>query len=320
MMYFSLTTILTMIAVVTGIVYGVDAFFFAKKRKPLGGEVPTFIGHIRFLFYLALVILVIRWLIHLLGFPLLLVSAVGVSGIICVIDYLFFVKGRKQTGREMPVIIDYSRSFFPVLLLVLIIRSFVIQPFHVPTGSLEPTVLPHDFLLVNQYAYGLRLPVIHTKILDIGSPKRGDIVVFRYPLDTKTDYVKRVIGVPGDHIVYQNKVLTINGKELSQRFLGEGLDFEPPDIYIPVDVKEETFNGVKHKIFVQREGGDPMPFDIFVPARHYFMMGDNRDNSADSRVWGFVPDENVVGKAFLIWLSWDSSHYRLRWSRMGTRI
>jgi signal peptidase I len=254
------------------------------------------------------------------NFPLILVIATFLTGLIYLIDVLLLAKRRKKSNKKMPWWVDYARSFFPVLLIVLVIRSFIVQPFRVPTGSLEPTVLPNDFVAVNQFAYGLRLPVLNTKILSIGEPKRGDIVVFRYPIDPKVDYVKRMIGVPGDHVVYKNKILTINGKEMSQRFLHKGMDFEPPDVYIPVDVKEEDLSGIKHEILVRREGGNWGRVDLVVPEGQYFVMGDNRDNSADSRYWGFVPEENLIGKAFLIWLSWDSTRHWVRWSRIGTKL
>jgi signal peptidase I len=254
-----------------------------------------------------------------INFPLILVIATCVSGLIVLLDRLFWAKPRVIKGQKMPVIIDYSHSFFPILFIVLIIRSFIIQPFRVPTGSLEPTVLPNDFIAVNQFIYGLRLPVLNTKIISIREPKIGDIAVFHHP-QLGIDYVKRVIGTPGDHVVYKNKVLIINGHEMPQKFLNEALDFEPPNNYIPVDLKEENLNGLKHHIFVQRNGGDTMDFDLIVPPDNYFMMGDNRDNSADSRYWGFVPEKDLMGKAFFIWFSWDSPTHSVRWSRMGTRI
>lgn len=255
-----------------------------------------------------------------IDFPLILVSTTLLTGLISLLDIIFLAPGRKRNNQEMPTMIDYARSFFPVLLIVLIIRSFIVQPFRVPTGSLEPTILPNDFVAVNQFAYGLRLPVLNKKIVNIGKPKKGDIVVFRYPVNPKLDYVKRVIGIPGDHITYKNKILTINGQEIKQQFLKTGIDFEPPGIYIPVDVKEEILNGIKYKILINKENNIAPDFETTVPEGQYFVMGDNRDNSIDSRYWGFVPEENLIGKAFLIWFSWDSTHYRIRWSRIGTKL
>lgn len=253
------------------------------------------------------------------NFPLILVIATAVSGLIVLVDQVWFARRRKLNHQKMPVLVDYARSFFPIFLIVLIVRSFIVQPFQVPTGSLEPTILPKDYIAVNQFIYGLRLPVLNTKIVSIHEPKVGDIVVFRHP-ETRVDYVKRVVGTPGDHLIYWKKVLTINGKKMPQRFLGRSLDFEPPHAWIPVDLKEETLSGVKHQIFVRRDFGDGMDFDLIVPEGHYFMMGDNRDNSLDSRYWGLVPEKDLIGKAFFIWFSWDSVQHTVRWSRIGTRL
>ncbi len=236
-----------------------------------------------------------------LDFPLILTVAVIITGVIALIDILFFAK--KRTAQQKPnFIFEYSRSLFPVLLIVLVIRSFIIQPFRVPTGSLEPTVMPGDFIAVNQFAYGLRLPVLNTKIIPVGEPKTGDIVVFRWPVDTRIDFVKRVIGVPGDRISYRNKVLFVNGKEAMQTLVGQSVDVEPNG-NVSVQEYEENLNGVKHDILINPNGGETQDFDVLVPPGRYFMMGDNRDNSADSRDWGFVPEENLIGKGFLIWIA-----------------
>jgi signal peptidase I len=256
-----------------------------------------------------------------IDFPLVLVICTLVTGVVFLFDVIFLAHKRKKYHKKMPIFIDYMRSFFWVFFVVLVIRSFIVQPFRVPTGSLEPTILPNEFVVVNQFAYGLRWPALNTKFLNIGEPKRGDIVVFRFPGNTKVDYVKRVIGLPGDHVVYKNKVLYINGKEMKQKFLRDGFDFEPqPMGNIPVQVKEENLLGLKHEIIVRPTGGETGEVDVVVPAKHYFVMGDNRDGSADSRYWGFLPEENLIGKAFFIWLSWDSEKHRVRWERLGTKI
>lgn len=253
-------------------------------------------------------------------FQLILVILTGFSGLIYLTDVLFIAKKRKKAEKKMPIAIDYARSFFPIFLIVLVIRSFIIQPYRVPTGSLEPTILPNDFVAVSQFAYGLRLPLTNKKILSIGEPKKGDIAVFRYPLDPHIDYIKRVIGTPGDHIIYKNRTLYINGKKLDQKFLRNSADFEPPNTYIPASVKQETINHVTHKILVWKKNGNMTEFDLIVPKGQYFMMGDNRDNSGDSRYWGFVPEKDLVGKAFIIWFSWNSRHYKVRWHRIGTKL
>ncbi|MBN1684149.1 MAG: signal peptidase I [Gammaproteobacteria bacterium] len=255
-----------------------------------------------------------------IDFPLILVILTFLSGLIALIDLLFFAKPRKKTQRKIPIIFEYSRSFFPVFLFVLVIRSFVIQPFRVPTGSLEPTVLPGDFLLVNQFIYGLRLPVLNTKILNISEPKRGDIVVFRFPAKPSVNYVKRVIGLPGDHIIYKNKKLTINGKIVPQKFIKNGFDFEPPHEYIPVKIEQENLEEKKYHIQIRPKNGEDANYDFVVPDDAYFMMGDNRDNSGDSRYWGFVPEKDLVGKAFMIWMSWGGFQDWIRWHRIGNRL
>lgn len=255
-----------------------------------------------------------------MNFPLILVSLTALTGVIWLLDSLFFLGARKRRQGtaivKHPLIVEYSRSFFPVLLAVLVIRSFIVQPYRVPTGSLEPTILPGDFIAVNQFAYGLRLPVIGTKILNIGEPKRGDIVVFRWPVDPSIDFVKRVIGLPGDHVVYQNKILTINNQPVSQKIIGDSIDLEPSG-NIPSMLIEENLLGVKHQILVHYQGGETGDFDFTVPKGLYFMMGDNRDESSDSRFWGLVPESALEGKAFVIWMSWDSQNHDIRWNRLG---
>lgn len=249
--------------------------------------------------------------------PLILTLLVLISGIISLLDILIWAK-RRTTGSKLPLLIEYSRSFFPIFLLVLLLRSFLIQPYRVPTGSLSPTVLPGDFILVKQYSYGLRLPVINTKIFNIGEPKRGDIALFRFPNDSKI-YVKRVVGLPGDHLVYRNKVLTINNNIAWQTPLGMALDLEH-GFSVPVQLKLEQLDQVSHKIFIKPGYKEWETIDVIVPEGSYFMMGDNRDNSADSRVFGFAPEKNLVGQAFMTWMSWDSEKTGVRWERIGKPI
>lgn len=253
------------------------------------------------------------------NFPLLLTSLVFVSGLIWLIDLLFLKKRRvaKNPRAKEPKLIEYARSFFPVLLLVLVIRSFIVQPYRVPTGSLEPTILPGDLVAVNQFAYGLHLPVINKKIINVGEPKIGDIAVFHWPVNPNVDFIKRVVGVPGDHVIYKDKVLYINGKQAKQTLKGDAIDYEDTG---NLNVKKyvEDLNGVKHGILINPYGGQIGNFDVVVPKGYYFMMGDNRDDSADSRDWGFVPESNLIGKGFLIWMSWDSQKHRIRWKRIGT--
>jgi signal peptidase I len=252
-------------------------------------------------------------------FMTILTALVLITGIISLIDIIFFAKKRKK-GEKKPILIDYSRSFFPILLIVLIIRAFIIQPYRVPSGSLQPTILPGDFIVASQFSYGLRLPVTDYKIIKIGEPKRGDIVLFRWPDNPSIVFIKRVVGIPGDHIVYRNKILRINGKIADQTLIRDALDIEPDSVPVPVQEKIENLLGVKHRIFIRKADGDMGTIDTIVPKGYYFMMGDNRDASDDSRYWGFVPEKNLIAKAFLIWMSWDSENHTVRWHRIGKTI
>jgi signal peptidase I len=261
------------------------------------------------------------------NFELILFYAVIITGIICLFDILFLAKKRKEKGKEetatLPVLIDYSRSFFPVLLIVFLLRSFLFEPFRIPSGSLEPTLLTGDFILVNKYDYGIRLPVVHKKIfenLDAGSPKRGDIIIFRWPPDPAFNFIKRVIGLPGDHISYVNKELIINGKKIPQEFLKKTVvDGEGGSTWLAQE-KLEDLLGIKHKIYIDPSKTSRDFHDIIVPDNMYFVMGDNRDDSADSRYWGFVSDKDIVGKAVLVWMSWNGNKTNVRWNRIGNMI
>ena len=255
----------------------------------------------------------------IIDFAFILTLCVLITGIISLIDILFWARKRKKDAKQ-PIIIEYSRSFFPVLLIVLLIRSFLIQPYRVPSGSLQPTVLPGDFIAVSQFAYGLRLPVLNYKIIKIGEPKRGDIALFRWPDNPSIVFIKRVVGIPGDHIVYRNRILRINGKIADQKLIGSTLDIEPDSVPVPVQDKIENLLGVKHHIFLREVSGDMGTVDTIVPKGFYFMMGDNRDASDDSRYWGFVPEENLIGKALVIWMSWDGEDHNIRWHRIGKTV
>ncbi|SAK90869.1 signal peptidase I [Caballeronia pedi] len=221
---------------------------------------------------------------------------------------------------RQPWWLEYTASFFPVILAVFVVRSFIIEPFKIPSGSMVPTLLVGDFILVNKYEYGLRLPIANTKLTN-GSPlKRGDVVVFRYPKDESVDYIKRVIGLPGDTVAYEDKKLTINGKPVPETPLPDYFDDERIGY---AKQFEEDLDGRKNAILNNPQvppfvvGADDFPFrdncnynaqgvTCKVPPGNYFMMGDNRDNSADSRYWGFVPDKNIVGRAFFIWMNFSN--------------
>ena len=196
------------------------------------------------------------------------------------------------TAPPVPAWIEYPRSFFPVLLVVLLLRSFLVEPFQIPSGSMEPTLEVGDFILVNKFAYGLRLPVTRTKFWEIGTPEKGDVMVFRYPVDPKLNYIKRVVGVPGDTVRYENKRLTINGVPLDYK-----VDAQTPYFQL---LTEQSGN-VSHAVKVQ-VGLPQRAREWKVPEGHFFVMGDNRDNSQDSRVWGAVSEDLIVGKAFAVWM------------------
>lgn len=260
------------------------------------------------------------------NFLTLIFAATLFSGIIYLIDQFVWQPKRKLAGiTKQPKVVEYCRSFFPVLAIVLIIRSFVFQLFVVPSGSLEPTIMPKAFIAVNQFAYGLRLPVIEKKILPIGEPQRGDITLFHSPVEPNKDLIKRVLGVPGDRISYINKVFTVNGKEATQTFVGYTTDSNSDSgPSWTVKIMEEDLLGVKHKIYVCADteqncpGGKNIDFkDLIVPAGHYFMIGDNRDNSDDSRFWGFVPEENIMGKGWVVLFSWNTATSSIRWDQVG---
>lgn len=250
-----------------------------------------------------------------MNFALVLLVLSVLSGLVYLIDILYWEK--KRSPQQKPgKIIEYSRSFFPVFFLVLLLRSFLIEPFRIPSGSLEPTLLVGDFLAVNKFSYGFRLPVWDKKVISVSNPKSGEIAVFRWPPNPTYDYIKRVIGVPGDKIAYRNKVLSINGQEMKQTFVEYTTDESSGRA---VAKYRETLNGVTHDIYVRPDVA-ATDFEVVVPEGSYFMMGDNRDDSADSRYWGFVSDEYLRGKALLVWMSWNNNLGSIRWSRIGRFI
>jgi signal peptidase I len=251
-----------------------------------------------------------------LSFALFLLILLVVTGAVWALEAAFLRRWRPE-GAKQPWWVEYSVSFFPVILIVFLLRSFLVEPFKIPSSSMVPTLLVGDFILVNKYTYGIRLPVANKKIVALGNPVRGDVMVFRYPDDPSLDYIKRVVGVPGDRIEYRNKRLSVNGtpvpvKQVDDYLSKERMQFSKRFV--------ETLNGTEHEILLDEDApasmspGRAFPFAgncnynsnglaCTVPPGHYFVMGDNRDNSSDSRVWGFVPDENIVGKAFFIWLN-----------------
>jgi len=276
-----------------------------------------------------------------MNFPLILFLATALTGALALADRLFLARSRAPDARE-PWWIEYPKSFFPVLLIVFLLRSFVAEPFKIPSSSMRPTLDVGDFILVNKFAYGLRVPILEQKIVPLSDPQRGDVVVFRYPLNPSQDFIKRVIGLPGDTVVYKNKQLTVNGKPWTQQSAGtysylEGLRFETMEQFsesvaddagkkghsVAVDPMLPAVSPGQVRPFAGRDNcdynSDGSGFTCKVPAGHYFVMGDNRDRSDDSRYWGFVPDDHLRGRAFFIWFNWDDIS-SLAFKRVGNGI
>ena len=266
-------------------------------------------------------------------FSALLVLLTLASGLIWAVDALFFAAKRKAaTGsagkdeRTEPLIVDYARSFFPIFLIVLILRSFILEPFRIPSSSMMPTLLRGDFILVNKYEYGVRLPVLNTKVIANGSPERGDIIVFRYPEDPGIPFIKRVVGVPGDRIQYKNKRLSINEVEVELKSRGIYRGGDADERENSAHQLSERLGALTHDILINPLYPPRLEVDRIIPAGHYFVLGDNRDNSRDSRYWGLVPDENLVGRAFYIWMNFRTDGFfnlgswHMDWGRIGSTI
>ena len=271
-----------------------------------------------------------------MGFALAFVVALAVTGFIWGVDAAITAPARRRrvealrssgkseeaarAARE-PLVVEYAKSFFPVILVVLVLRSFIVEPFRIPSGSMIPTLKVGDFILVNKSAYGLRLPVLNREILATGEPHRGDVMVFRFPPDPRQDFIKRVVGLPGDHILYRNKRLYINGTLVPESAGRHFLYRAAAGHYLDGREYTEDLGGVSHRILqIPGSGNDPTQ-SFVVPPHEYFVMGDNRDESYDSRYWGYVPEQNLVGHAFLIWFSWDVADGKsVDWRRIGRLI
>lgn len=247
-----------------------------------------------------------------LDFPLILVVLTAVTGVAWAVDRLV-LRRRRDREAERVWYVDVLAPFFPVLFVVLVLRSFVVEPFQIPSGSMIPTLEVGDFILVNKFAYGLRLPVSGTKVAPVGEPQRGDVMVF-FPPGDRRYFIKRVIGLPGDDIRVANNILYVNGERMSQqRTALDYLELEPG-----YQVMWEQLGDTRHLIRRRGRAGEyGLNYHAVVPAGHYFMMGDNRDNSFDSRAWGAVPEQNIVGKAFLVWMHWDDFFSLPSFDRVG---
>ncbi|PID50465.1 MAG: signal peptidase I [Proteobacteria bacterium] len=245
-----------------------------------------------------------------------LVLATIITGLIWLI-YVLIQRAKDKSQTTEPWYVEYARSFFPVLLIVLLLRSFLVEPFRIPSSSMLPTLEVGDFILVNKFSYGIRLPVLHTKIIPLGEPKQGDIVVFRYPNDPSTDYIKRVIGVPGDRVRWDNKDLYVNGKAVKHIPVGEYNARDQNNLLRPTLRLTENLEHLNHDILIVPRSAGRVG-EITVPEGHYFVMGDNRDRSNDSRAWGLVPEGNLVGRAMLVWFHFNWNGDGFNFSRIGS--
>lgn len=287
--------------------------------------------HLVQLAYMAMFISALGLMLKFISFAGVLLLATVVTGLIYFWDFLGGAR-RRAKGSHDPMPVELAKGFFPVILIVFFVRSFIAEPFKIPSGSMIPTLEVGDFILVNKFTYGIRLPVANKKIVELNQPKRGDVMVFRYPEDQSLDYIKRVIGLPGDEVAYINKRLIVNGKPIPTAPEGSFEVTEHGLNYQHYDRLREKMGDTQHAIIVNPDtaplhlaGVSQFPqrdqcryneqgFTCRVPPGHFLMLGDNRDNSKDSRYWGFVPEENIVGKAFFIW--WNFGEFK----RIGSVI
>jgi len=355
----SVIVLLSWLALPVGLVCIVDDWFL-RPRRLIASPVPPHDSPLMTFLYSALPVLIACAVLRLLvaerlDFSAVLLAITALTGAVWAVDHWLLRPQRAAAARAAgkdpaqipePGTVDYARSFFPVALVVLVLRSFIFEPFRIPSDSMMPTLLDGDFIIVNKYAYGLRLPVLNRKFVNIGEPQRGDVVVFRYPRDPSTNFIKRLVGLPGDHVEVRDNLISINGQQVPfyvgrQRFndgcyvnmsiAHEQLGRHTHEaIFCPVALDRNPVlpsckrSGVRGYVCGDEDapGSGRMPaFSGDVPPGHYLMMGDNRDNSDDGRSWGYVPEENLVGKATRIWFNWDLGRSGGPvWSRIGTVI
>ena len=360
-MLMNLIVVLSWFAIPVGALAVVDDWFLRPRRQIAAAPQPAHDPVLVTLAYRVLPILigaaVLRLLVaERLDFSAVLLLITVITGVIWWLDAMLFRRQRdgaaRAAGKEPlvatePGTVDYARSFFPVALVVLLLRSFVFEPFRIPSDSMMPTLLDGDFIIVNKYAYGLRLPVLNTKFMGVGAPERGDVVVFRYPRDPSINYIKRLVGLPGDKVVVKDDRLFINGEAVPFDITGPYNDgcyvnmqqaierlgkhnHQTMFCPTPLDMTPTPLPGCNRKEVRgylcgdrQYQGmfGEPPAAVKEVPPGMYLMIGDNRDNSEDGRVWGFVPENHLVGKATRIWFNWDLQRSGgPAWNRIGSRI
>jgi signal peptidase I len=363
---FQIIVILSWLALPVGLLVIADDWFIRPRRQIAASPQPPADPPLMRAAYMLLPLLIGAAVLRLLlaerlDFSSVLFGITALTGVVWLLDVALLRPGRAKAARAAgkdpalipePGTVDYARSFFPVALVVLVLRSFIFEPFRIPSDSMMPTLLDGDFIIVNKYAYGLRLPVINRKIIPVSSPQRGDVVVFRYPRDPSVNYIKRLVGLPGDHVVVRSDRITINGQPVPFRIIAPYND----GCYINMQLAEEHIGNHVHQSMLcpvplfpspvtpagcdrsesrgyycggddggsptaDAMAGDAPAFETTVPPGNYFMMGDNRDNSEDGRVWGFVPEDNLVGKATRIWFNWDLKRTGgPKWSRLGSAI
>ena len=257
-----------------------------------------------------------------MDFALILFVLLVLTGGIWLLDR-YALAAKRGSGIAEPWWVEYAKSFFPFILIVFFIRSFLVEPFKIPSGSMIPTLQVGDFILVNKFTYGIRLPIVNHKVVQLNDPQRGDVMVFHYPENPSVDYIKRVVGIPGDTVEYRNKRVTINGVEQQQQADGDYNYVETGLNFVHTERRNETLGEHKHALLVNPDtptlhtgsvaefkGRENCTYEedavrCKVPEGNYFMMGDNRDNSRDSRYGGFVPDNQIVGKAFFVWMNFS---------------
>ncbi len=246
-----------------------------------------------------------------IDFQVVLTAILFIDILIVAVYKLFF----KRRLNKIPFIVEQALSFLPVLLVIWVLRSFILEPYRIPSSSLEPSLLIGDLIVVNKFQYGIRSPISNHVLWHLKEPKQGDVVVFRVPFDNKTYYIKRIIGVPGDRVQYKDRKVFVNGFEAKQSFIDYAINSD----HKAVSHYKEQLGAVEHDIYL-RYARPEADYDVVVPDGHYFVMGDNRTDSADARYWGFVPFDNFIGQAFAVWMSWDGDQTTVRWHRIGKLI